>query len=133
VDSFFRRWERDKKIPSTRSFGASGEEIIRGALRIEPKERLVNMNDRPVRVFGKEFEILKLLAESPGKVFSREMIIKAVWKTDRLTSERNVDNHIKRLRSKFKKFTGHSEWIETVRKDGYRFTNYYDSIPVIPQ
>jgi len=90
------------------------------------------VNDKSVGISGKEFEILKLLAGSPGTVFSREVIIRTVWGDKQGILDRNIDTHIKRIRAKFKKITGESAWLETIRGAGYRFTNYYEGFADIP-
>ncbi|EMS88264.1 response regulator transcription factor, partial [Leptospira noguchii] len=63
VDVFFRRW--DKKAGIKPNVGASGE-IIRGALKIDPVRRRVTLKDNIVNISRKEFDILQLMAASPG-------------------------------------------------------------------
>ncbi|EMF80985.1 response regulator receiver domain protein [Leptospira weilii serovar Topaz str. LT2116] len=100
VDVFFRRW--DKKAGIKPNVGASGE-IIRGALKIDPVRRRVTLKDNIVNISRKEFDILQLMAASPGKVFSREMILEAVWGMEWDGFERMIDSHVKRIRSKLEK------------------------------
>lgn len=128
VDVFFRRW--DKKAGIKPNVGASGE-IIRGALKIDPVRRRVTLKDNIVNISRKEFDILQLTAASPGKVFSREMILEAVWGMEWDGFERMIDSHVKRIRSKLEKNSAQPEWIETIWGIGYRFTDNYDNI-VIP-
>jgi two-component system, OmpR family, response regulator len=128
VDVFFRRW--DKKIGIKPNIGSGGE-IIRGALKIDPIRRRVTLNDSIVNISRKEFDILQLLASSPGKVFSREMILESVWGVEWDGFERMIDSHIKRIRSKLEKNSAQPEWIETIWGIGYRFTDNYDNI-IIP-
>lgn len=129
VDVFFRRW--DKKIGIKPNIGSGGE-IIRGALKIDPIRRRVTLNDNIINISRKEFDILQLLASSPGKVFSREMILEAVWGVEWDGFERMIDSHIKRIRSKLEKNSAQPEWIETIWGIGYRFTDNYDNI-IIPE
>jgi two-component system, OmpR family, response regulator len=129
VDVFFRRW--DKKIGIKPNIGSGGE-IIRGALKIDPIRRRVTLNDNIINISRKEFDILQLLAGSPGKVFSREMILESVWGVEWDGFERMIDSHIKRIRSKLEKNSAQPEWIETIWGIGYRFTDNYDNI-VIPE
>lgn len=129
VDVFFRRW--DKKIGIKPNIGSGGE-IIRGALKIDPIRRRVTLNENIVNISRKEFDILQLLASSPGKVFSREMILESVWGVEWDGFERMIDSHIKRIRSKLEKNSAQPEWIETIWGIGYRFTDNYDNI-IIPE
>lgn len=67
----------------------------------------------------KEYELLKHLASSPGRVFTRSQLLKNVWGYDYIEGARTVDVHVRRLRSKLG--SKHAGLIETVRHVGYRF------------
>ena len=67
----------------------------------------------------KEFELLKYLAQHPGRVFSREQLLQEVWGYDYYGGTRTVDVHVRRLRAKLG--TEHEQLIGTVRNVGYRF------------
>ncbi|GBF51964.1 response regulator [Leptospira ryugenii] len=127
VDVFFRRW--DKKIGIKPNVGQTGE-ILRGALKIDSIRRRVTLNENIINISRKEFDILQLLAGSPGKVFSREMILESVWGVEWDGFERMIDSHIKRIRSKLEKNSAQPEWIETIWGIGYRFTDNYENIVV---
>ncbi|TGN14607.1 response regulator transcription factor [Leptospira ilyithenensis] len=127
VDVFFRRW--DKKIGIKPNVGQAGE-IMRGALKIDSIRRRVTLNENIINISRKEFDILQLLAGSPGKVFSREMILESVWGVEWDGFERMIDSHIKRIRSKLEKNSAQPEWIETIWGIGYRFTDNYENIVV---
>ncbi|WP_162265960.1 winged helix-turn-helix domain-containing protein, partial [Leptospira noguchii] len=99
--------------------------------KIDPVRRRVTLKDNIVNISRKEFDILQLMAASPGKVFSREMILEAVWGMEWDGFERMIDSHVKRIRSKLEKNSAQPEWIETIWGIGYRFTDNYDNI-VIP-
>lgn len=66
----------------------------------------------------KEFEILFFLANNPGRVFSREILLKEIWGSDVLVVDRTVDVHIRKIREKLDKY---SDMIETIKGVGYRF------------
>jgi DNA-binding response OmpR family regulator len=68
-----------------------------------------------------EFNILKLLACSPGKVYSREDLLDFVWDTSYTGYKRNIDPHINRLRSKIEEDPRRPRYIQTVWGVGYRF------------
>lgn len=125
VDTFFRRWEKRKSQGSS----VAGDTIIHGSLRIDKTNELVALNGRTVVITGKEFHILELLAESPDKVFTRKMIIDAVWGTDWEGSERMVDTCVRRIRDKLVSAGGHPRWIRTVWGSGYKF-QYTEPLPV---
>jgi len=66
-----------------------------------------------------EYELLKFLAGSPGKVFTRETLLSRVWGYDYFGGARTVDVHVRRLRAKLGE--QHAGLITTVRSVGYRF------------
>lgn len=116
IDVFFRRWE--SHINSL-----TNEEVLnRGELVINNKGRKVLLKDKIVIISRKEYDILFLLAKSPEKVFSREMILEAIWGTEWEGYERMIDSHIKRIRSKLAK-DNNIEWISTIWGVGYKFSD----------
>ncbi|MCE9498903.1 MAG: response regulator transcription factor [Leptospira sp.] len=126
VDVFFRRWEGKS---NSKNGGAPDGEIVRGTLKIDPVRRRVTINNKIINISRKEFEILQLLAGSPGKVFTREMILETIWGTEWDGFERMIDSHIKRIRSKLDRTSAQPEWIETIWGIGYRFNDNYDKLP----
>lgn len=71
----------------------------------------------PLDLTHMEYELLKFLASSPGRVFTREVLLSRVWGYDYFGGARTVDVHVRRLRSKLGK--DHSAMIQTVRSVGY--------------
>lgn len=71
-----------------------------GEMHIDQSTKSVSVNDRIIPITKKEFEILNMLAQSPGRIFSREAILNKVWNDDSYVLERTVDVHITRLRKK---------------------------------
>jgi len=69
----------------------------------------------------KEFELLKLLASNPGKVFTREYLLEKIWGYEFLGDTRTVDVHIRHIRQKIEDNPAEPMYIETVRGVGYRF------------
>lgn len=86
-------------------------------LRLVPEAQAVQVGDTVVQLTPKEFEVLALLAGSPGKIFSRERILSRVWSLQEDPLTNIVDVYIRRLR---KKLGAQGEPIETVRGAGYR-------------
>ena len=74
---------------------------------------------RPLDLTYMEYELLKFLAQNPGKVFTREMLLNRVWGYEYYGGARTVDVHIRRLRAKLGE--EHAGLIQTVRSVGYRF------------
>ncbi|MDO8551001.1 MAG: response regulator transcription factor [Ignavibacteria bacterium] len=89
-----------------------------GPLQID-KDKYEITIDGKLKIFPrKEFEILFYLANKPGRVFSREVLLKDVWGPDVYVVDRTVDVHIRKIREKLDKY---SNLIETVKGVGYRF------------
>ncbi len=74
---------------------------------------------RPLDMTYMEYELLKFLAQNPGKVFTREILLSRVWGYEYYGGARTVDVHIRRLRAKLGE--EHANLIQTVRSVGYRF------------
>lgn len=73
----------------------------------------------PLDLTYMEYELLKFLAQNPGKVFTRETLLSRVWGYEYYGGARTVDVHVRRLRAKLGE--EHANFIETVRSVGYRF------------
>ncbi len=80
------------------------------------------LDGRRLDLTFKEYELLRFLAATPGKVFTRETLLNRVWGYDYFGGTRTVDVHIRRLRSKIETTT--TTFIETVRNVGYRFKEF---------
>jgi DNA-binding response OmpR family regulator len=74
---------------------------------------------RPLDLTYMEYELLKFLAQNPGKVFTREILLSRVWGYEYYGGARTVDVHVRRLRAKLGE--EHAGLIQTVRSVGYRF------------
>lgn len=99
--------------------GESGEAVARlGPLAINVESYQVTAGGRVLDLTFKEFELLRFLAEHPGRVFSRAKLLQEVWGYDFYGGTRTVDVHVRRLRSKLG--PEHEQLIETVRGVGYR-------------
>ena len=91
-----------------------------GDLEIDRHRFEVRMKGRAVALTPKEFELLALLANSPGRVFGRDELLDAVWGRDGFVEPRTVDVHLARLRRKFTAARVPAPGVETVRGVGYR-------------
>jgi DNA-binding response OmpR family regulator len=75
-----------------------------GEIELDTLRKRLIINDEKIELTKKEYEILKLLIENQGKVFSREDILMRIWGGDVIVTERTVDVNITRLRTKLGKF-----------------------------
>lgn len=89
-------------------------------IRINLITREVFIKDKPITLTPKEFDLLSLLARSPGRSYSREQLLEEVWGFDYFGDLRTVDTHINRLRDKLRISDAHS-YIATVWGVGYKF------------
>jgi DNA-binding response OmpR family regulator len=97
---------------------ASGE-IRSGDLVIDEATYSARLRGRSLDLTFKEFELLKFLAQHPGRVFTRSQLLQEVWGYDYFGGTRTVDVHVRRLRAKLG--AEHEALIGTVRNVGYRF------------
>ena len=94
--------------------------IIRaGDLQIDTSSYEVTIKGKRIGLRFKEYELLKLLAENPGRVFSRDALLNQIWGYEYFGGTRTVDVHIRRLRSKIE--DADNNFIETIWNVGYRF------------
>lgn len=91
--------------------------ISYGGITLDESRHMVTVNGSPVSLTLKEYEILKLLMDSPGQVFTREILLSDVWGIDFTGETRTVDVHIGTLRTKLAEA---GDMIETVRGVGYK-------------
>jgi DNA-binding response OmpR family regulator len=102
-----------------RRAGAGDGTVIRlGGLALDVETYRVTVAGRPLDLTFKEFELLRFLAERPGRVFTRPTLLREVWGYDFYGGTRTVDVHVRRLRAKLG--PEHEHLIETVRGVGYR-------------
>ena len=94
--------------------------IAAGDLLVDLANYQVFESGRPVTLTYKEYELLRFLMTHAGNVFTREQLLNRVWGYNYYGGSRTVDVHVRRLRSKLE--PGSSQYIETVRNVGYRFS-----------
>jgi DNA-binding response OmpR family regulator len=97
------------------------ETIEAGELRIDPARRTVELAGEPVQLTYVEFELLTTLAGEPARVFTREMLLRALWGDSAYREPRTIDVHIRHLREKIERDAKEPDFIFTVRGVGYRF------------
>ena len=106
-----------------RSAGAasSGQVLRFGNLLVNGLSRQVQKDGRPVELTAKQFDLLFFLARQPGRVFSREQLMNAVWDFEFPGDSSTVTVHVRRLRVKLEDNPEHPRHIKTVRSIGYKF------------
>jgi DNA-binding response OmpR family regulator len=104
-----------------RNGDAPEEPLVDGELTVDFAKRLVDLRGAPVRLTYVEFEILSALARSPGRVFSRSMLLERLWGDSAYRDPRTIDVHIRHLREKLELDPAAPELIFTVRGVGYHF------------
>jgi two-component system alkaline phosphatase synthesis response regulator PhoP len=115
----FRKRELAARINSLLwSEGMGEDSIIIGRLKINFKEYSVYLDSEKLDMTYKEFELLRLLIQNRGEVFSRKDLLSRIWGMEYIGGTRTVDVHIRRLRSKLG--DEFNSIIETVRNVGYR-------------
>jgi len=101
---------------------ASEADVLRvGSLLLDFERYQVHWKDAPVALTVTEFLILRALVRHPGHVKSRKQLMDEGYPYDAYVSERTIDSHIKRLRSKFAQIDPDFEAIDTVHGVGYRY------------
>ena len=110
----------DARIYAREALEGAAKEIRQGDVVIDEGTYTAKIRGNSLDLTFKEFELLKYLAQHPGRVFSRAQLLQEIWGYDYFGGTRTVDVHIRRLRSKlgpeFESIIG------TVRNVGYRFT-----------
>ena len=99
--------------------GAGPEVVEYGGLILNLETYQAAVDGSPIDLTYMEYELLKFLAQHPGKVFTRETLLSRVWGYEYYGGARTVDVHVRRLRAKLGE--EHASLISTVRSVGYRF------------
>jgi DNA-binding response OmpR family regulator len=97
------------------------EPLEEGDLRIDFAKRSVELSGEPIKLTFVEFEILAILARSPGRVFSRTMLLDRLWGDSAYRDPRTIDVHIRHLREKLEADPKSPDYLFTVRGVGYHF------------
>jgi DNA-binding response OmpR family regulator len=92
-----------------------------GEMRIDFPKRTVRVRDDDVELTYVEFELLSALARSPGRVFTRDMLLARIWGDSAYRDQRTIDVHVRHLREKIELDAKDPEFVFTVRGVGYRF------------
>jgi len=110
----------------SRAADGDGAALEHLELRIDPDKRSVQLAGEAVATTFVEFEILLTLARSPGRVFTRDMLLARVWGDSSYRDPRTIDVHIRHLREKLELDPKEPRYLFTVRGVGYRFRDTDD-------
>ena len=106
-------------LVATAAVAPRPELVAYDALALNLETYQASVAGRPLDLTYMEYELLKFLAQNPGRVFTREMLLSRVWGYEYYGGARTVDVHVRRLRAKLGE--EHADLIQTVRSVGYRF------------
>ena len=102
--------------------GTPEEDVIEtDGMKIDVPRRTVEVDSRIVQLTYVEFELLRTLASNPGRVFTRQALLEALWGGSQYREPRTIDVHVRHLREKLERNPAEPELIFTVRGVGYRF------------
>jgi DNA-binding response OmpR family regulator len=97
--------------------------ITLGRMTIDPQRRQVTVEGREIELTAKEFDLLLHFARAPGRVFSREQLLDAVWGGAHSGYAHTVNSHINRLRAKLEADPANPRYLRTVWGVGYKFAD----------
>jgi len=120
VRAQLRRRELDRGTGGAPEGGDAGKSIDAGDVTIDLARHLVTVRGEPVNLTRSEFQVLRLLAENPGQVFSRLEIMEELWQSEFSGDVRACDVHISNLRQKIESDPQDPELVLTVRGVGYK-------------
>jgi DNA-binding response OmpR family regulator len=110
-----------RRAAAPRAGGLADEVISADSLRIDLGRRQVEIEGHQVALTYVEFELLRTLASNPGRVYTRQMLLEALWGGSAYREPRTIDVHVRHLREKLERDPREPEYIFTVRGVGYRF------------
>ncbi len=96
------------------------EEVNYGAFRVNHKKRTIHLNDEPLALTDKDFELTTFLFENKGRLLSRKYLLERVWGVNSDINTRTVDTHMSRLRRKLGIKPENGFRIKTIYQHGYR-------------
>jgi two-component system response regulator RegX3 len=91
-----------------------------GGIKLDLSRHVVEADGEPVQLTPSEFRVLTLLADEPGRVFTRRQIMEHLWQSPYVGDERASDVHISNLRRKIERDVANPQRIVTVRGVGYK-------------
>ncbi|MFT3802711.1 MAG: response regulator [Burkholderiaceae bacterium] len=90
-------------------------------LRLDPAGWRASLRGHDLELTAVEFKLLQVLVEQPGRIFTREQLMDAMYRDERVVSDRTVDSHVKKLRRKIADVAPDADWIHSVYGVGYKY------------
>lgn len=97
------------------------EIITTGEIEIDSGAMILKVRGKEVATTATEFRLLQYLARHPGRVFTRDQLLDAVWRDTAYVTPRSIDVYVRRIREKIEKDAEEPQYLRTVRGAGYRF------------
>ncbi len=110
-----------RRVEEGSSVSGAGKTLTFGEMEIDPNTRIVEIGDEKISLTAREFDLLHHMASSPGRVFTRDQLMEAVWGYAFYAETSTVTVHIRRLREKIEADPAHPLYLQTVWGVGYRF------------
>lgn len=121
VRAIFRRSQARHEVDDSQTV----DRVVRiGDLVIDVSQRQVQLGARTVELTSKEFDLLCYLGSHPGRVFTRQQLLNAVWSDGFEGYEHTVNSHMNRLRAKIEENPGEPEYLVTVWGVGYKMAEF---------
>jgi two-component system phosphate regulon response regulator PhoB len=92
-----------------------------GPFRLDPTGRRVFLKEKELELTSTEFNLLEFFLTHPGRAYSRDQLLEALWGVQRYVTPRTVDVHVRRLREQIEEHPDEPRYLVTVRGFGYRF------------
>lgn len=115
IKVIIRRYEnaaRVQTVPNRKLF-------VEGGMRFDRENRSLSIHEREINLTAKEYDLLDLFVSNPGKVYSRDQLLKLVWGEDYPGDVRTVDVHVRRLREKIEENPSDPKYVQTKWGVGY--------------
>jgi DNA-binding response OmpR family regulator len=97
------------------------EVLTTGEIEIDSGAMILKVRGKQVATTATEFRLLEYLARHPGRVFTRDQLLDAVWRDTAYVTPRSIDVYVRRIREKIEKDAEEPQYLRTVRGAGYRF------------
>lgn len=118
----FREIVARVKAVLRRTAGSGREDSLRG-ITLDRSRHEVNILGKTIHLTAIEFTLLEVMAQSPGRIFTRDLLMDSIYPDGRVVSDRTIDSHIRKLRKKIHDLLPEKEIIMSVYSVGYKFEN----------
>jgi two-component system response regulator BaeR len=115
VKAVLRRVKRDARAPE------GGELAAAGGLKLDEAGYRATIGGRDLGLTAVEFQLLKVLADRPGRIFTRDQLMDAMYRDERVVADRTVDSHVKKIRRKIAAVLPDREIVHSVYGVGYKY------------